>query len=286
MVTLSDVLSNAKKLLSANNVDNSDFEAVCMFEKAFGVKYRSNQYESIRNSEPDESASEAFCEMLRRRIDGEPLQYILGEWEFFGLPFYVGKGVLIPRQDTETLVELVIDKFNDRKNLNVVDLCSGSGCIGITIDKNLSCDSVSCLELSKRALSYLSRNIELNGSAAMAYEKDVLSENTASKFTELDLIVCNPPYLTKSDMENLQPEVSFEPQMALFGGDDGLDFYRDITRLWKDSLKSGGMLVFEIGIGQENDVSQILIQHGFENVRFIKDYCGVYRVVYGYKAED
>lgn len=283
MVTLADVLSNAKRLLSAHDVENSDFEAVCMLEKAFGVKYRSTQYEKIKNEQPDESASEVFCEMLRRRTEGEPLQYILGEWQFFGLPFYVGKGVLIPRQDTETLVEVVLEKLGDKKNLAVADLCAGSGCIGITLDKKLSCKSVACLELSKQAFRYLEKNISLNNSAVKAYERDVLSEMVANEFSELDLVVSNPPYLTKGDMENLQQEVSFEPQMALFGGEDGLDFYRDITRVWKYSLKPGGMLAFEIGINQETDVSSILIQHGFENVRFVKDYCGVYRVVYGFK---
>lgn len=284
MVTVFGVINSAKKLLSAHDIENSDFEVACMFEKSFGVKYRSLEYENIKNCEPQESASESFCEMLRRRIDGEPLQYILGEWEFFGLKFYVGKGVLIPRQDTETLVELVIKKFSDKKDLKVADLCSGSGCIGITIDKKLLCKDVSCIELSKEAISYLNRNILLNSSNAKVYEGDVLMESTAGEFSDLDLIVCNPPYLTKDDMRNLQQEVMFEPEIALYGGEDGLDFYRDITRIWKSSLGVGGMLAFEIGINQEVAVSQIMIEHGFENVRFIKDYCGVYRVVYGIKS--
>lgn len=283
MVTVLETLKNAKKLLSANEIENADFEAVCMFEKAYSVKYRSIVFEKIKDTEPSDVQSEALCEMLRRRIEGEPLQYILGEWEFFGLPFKVGRGVLIPRQDTETLVELVLDKLKNQDSVKAVDLCAGSGCIGITLQRHLNCCDMTCVELSNDAISYLKKNVELNNADVKILGADVLVEDTANKFCELDLITCNPPYLTKEDMQVLQTEVKFEPENALYGGDDGLDFYRGVTRLWKNSLKPGGLLVYEIGMGQETDVSQILIEHGFENVRFLKDYCGIYRVVYGIK---
>lgn len=286
MVTVFDTLKNAKKLLNANEIENADFEAVCIFEKAYGVKYRSVQYERIKDTEPSDEQSEALCEMLRKRIDGQPLQYVLGEWEFFGMPFKVGSGVLIPRQDTETLVELVLDKMKNNNSIKAVDLCAGSGCIGVALQKNLrSCD-MTCVEISKDAVKYLEQNIKLNDADVKTLNADVLKSETADAFSQLDLIVCNPPYLTKEDMQSLQTEVGFEPQTALFGGEDGLDFYREITRLWKNTLKQGGMLAYEIGMGQETDVSQILIQHGFENVRFVKDYCGIFRVVYGYKGEN
>ncbi len=283
MVTVSDVLKNGTDILSAHDIENYKFESSCIFEKAFGVKYRTPAYDRIKNSELDEAVAEQFCELIRRRIDGEPLQYILGEWEFYGLPFKVGRGVLIPRQDTETLVDFLLDYFNNRENLRFADLCSGSGCIGITLEKKLKCDKAYCVELSDKAISYLKENIRLNGSACECVKGDVLLEQTAESFENLDFIACNPPYLTAGDMKNLQTEVQFEPKSALFGGEDGLDFFRCVTRIWKNSLKAGGVLAFEIGINQEEEVSQILIQHGFQNVRFMKDYCGVFRIVYGVK---
>ncbi len=283
MVTVADVLKNGTNLLSAHDIDNYKFEASYIFEKAFGVKYRTPAYDRIKDEEPDEASAEQFCELIRRRINGEPLQYILGEWEFYGLPFKVGKGVLIPRQDTETLVDFLLEYFKNSENLRFADLCSGSGCIGITLEKKLDCDKAYCIEISDNAISYLKENIKLNGSACECVNGDVLLENTAESFKDLDFIACNPPYLTSADMNNLQTEVQFEPENALFGGDDGLDFYRGVTRIWKNSLKDGGVLAFEIGINQEDEVSQILIQHGFENVRFLKDYCGIFRIVYGVK---
>jgi release factor glutamine methyltransferase len=224
---------------------------------------------------------ETITEIVKRRSEGYPLQYLLGGWEFYGLPFKVGEGVLIPRQDTETLVDFVINKYKKTDSLTVVDLCSGSGCIGISLEKNLKCENVICVEKSEKAAEFLRENITLNGSKARLVVADVLEKSTAEKIIQADVIVCNPPYLTAEDMENLQTEVTFEPKTALYGGEDGLDFYRAVTRIWKSKLKSGGMLIYEIGMGQEDEVMGILVQQGFENVRCIKDLCGVNRCVYG-----
>lgn len=221
---------------------------------------------------------------VQRRNSGEPLQYILGEWEFYGLPFYVGEGVLIPRQDTETLVETAVRFLRERPGVSgAADLCAGSGCVGITLAK-LTGIPVKLLELSEQALGYLRRNIALNGAEELceAMHADVLSDDTAAGIPQLDLIVTNPPYLTAQDMRELQPEVTHEPETALFGGDDGLDYYRRMVPLWGAKLNPGGMLAAEIGMGQHGDVTRIFEENGLRT-GFEKDLCGVIRVIYGIK---
>ena len=221
---------------------------------------------------------------VQRRNSGEPLQYILGEWEFYGLPFYVGEGVLIPRQDTETLVETAARFLRERPGVSgAADLCAGSGCVGITLAK-LTGIPVKLLELSEQALGYLRRNIALNGAEELceAMHADVLSDDTAAGIPQLDLIVTNPPYLTAQDMRELQPEVTHEPETALFGGDDGLDYYRRMVPLWGAKLNPGGMLAAEIGMGQHGDVTRIFEKNGLR-AGFEKDLCGVIRVIYGIK---
>lgn len=281
MKTLGGLLKEYTLRLAEGGCDNPRFEAQQLIEKACGAA--STDFLTFPErpvSQEQLSAAEGF---LSRRMSGEPLQYILGEWEFYGLPFYVGEGVLIPRQDTETIAELALEFTTAHKNSGflALDLCAGSGCIGITLARRAGVP-VKLVELSKRALRYLRWNIELNGveSLCEAVCADVLSEQTAAVMPPADLIVTNPPYLTAMDMGALQTEVRFEPETALFGGEDGLDYYRRMLPLWSRSLKPGGMLAAEIGMGQERDVMRIFEECGL-NAQFRKDLCGVIRVVYG-----
>ncbi len=184
-------------------------------------------------------------ELLERRMKGEPLQYILGEWSFMGLPFYTDERALIPRQDTELLAETAIRLIEERGYVNVLDLCTGSGCVAISIAKRTNA-SVSATDVSAEALELARENAALNECEVTFFESDLFS-NLAGTF---DLITCNPPYLSQADMERLQPEVSFEPKLALFGGEDGLDFYRRIAKLYRNYLNDGGALLLEIGCTQ------------------------------------
>ncbi|NLZ45850.1 MAG: peptide chain release factor N(5)-glutamine methyltransferase [Clostridiales bacterium] len=272
-------LEAVNKLKNAN-IEDAEFDCGCLFEKAFSHDIKtfkfSNRY--TENAYKDEILG--FEKMIDMRISGEPLQYIIGEWEFYGLDFNIGKGVLIPRQDTESLVDSVINQFKD-KSISVVDICAGTGCIGLTLEHYLNVNELKFIELHENAIEYLNQNIKKHNSKGSIIQGDALENATANKVENCDIIVCNPPYLTKQDMENLQSEVRHEPVTALFGGDDGLDFYRGITRVWKNKLNDYGTLVFEIVIGQEDDVMEIMIQHGFVNVRAKKDLCGVYRIVTG-----
>ncbi len=277
MVTLNELFQSAKASLSEIGIENAYFETKELFCKTFGkepVYFDMSDY-------ADEKNRKAFESLIKRRVKGEPLQYILGEWEFYSLPIKVGKGVLIPRQDTETLVDAAIELYKNNCGITVLDLCSGSGCIGLALEKNLAVKKIVLVENSKSAVDYLKENVTLNSSKAEIVKGSVLDNAVIDRLPQADLIVSNPPYLSSSDMENLQREVEFEPKDALFGGEDGLDFYREIAGLYINKLNSGGRVFFEIGIDQGVEVSRILTDAGYKNVRIIKDMCGADRVATG-----
>lgn len=211
-----------------------------------------------------------LSDLLKRRIDGEPLQYLLGEWEFMGLPFFVSEDVLIPRQDTETVCETAIEYIRERGYRTVLDLCTGSGCIGIAIERLTGVD-VTLADVSDKALDIAKRNAVRNNVAVTILQGDLFDAVYDRKF---DLIICNPPYLTASDMNSLQREVTFEPSLALYGGEDGLTFYRRIAHDYRKHLNHGGVLVLEIGATQREAVSEL-----FRDARTKKDYGGNDRVV-------
>lgn len=216
--------------------------------------------------------------MLKERKEGRPLQYIIGKWWFYKGEFFVGEGVLIPRQDTETLVEVATELLRNKENPSVADLCAGSGCIGISIAADFPNASVTAVEKYQKAYSYLEKNIAHNGTKNVT---PVLADVTEKQFGSYDLIVSNPPYITAEDMKMLSNEVKKEPETALYGGEDGLYFYRRITELWKTSLKPNGILAFEVGINEADAVGRILARNRFKNITVRKDLCGVQRVVFG-----
>ncbi len=279
MVTFGALYHSTKKALKEAGIDNYQSEASYLIEKATGLKKHDIIIKSAEICEAIQA--EYVYNYLERRFCGEPLQYILGEWEFYGINFKIGYGVLIPRQDTEVLVDAVIQNFvgSDIECPLIADLCSGSGCIAVTLNKMLESSKLFAVEYSKKAVAYLSANISDNDSDVEIIIGDVLDLKTVSNLPLLDCIVCNPPYLTKIDMTQLQKEVSAEPEDALFGGEDGLDFYRRIPTIWGEKLNKGGFIAFEIGIGQENDVKALLENSGYENVEFMKDLRGIVRVV-------
>lgn len=277
MVTfsLNDEYRKTKALLKNNGITDYQFEAkeiICYF---FGC--------TIKDILSDKSASIAddkynnFLSAIHKRVEKYPLQYIIGEWEFYGYPFKVGDGVLIPRQDTETIIEAVKSMYFT--DISILDLCSGSGCIAITLKKELPQTSVYALEIDDKAYSFLTKNAELNNADITAIKGNVLYSETTKEFPMVDVIVSNPPYLTKEDMENLQKEVAFEPSLALAGGDDGLLFYSTITSVWKNKLKENGYIFYEIGLGQQEDVKDILLENGFNDINYYKDLNGIIRVV-------
>lgn len=224
----------------------------------------------------DEICKRAF-RMAERRLNNEPLQYILGKWEFYSNEFFVGDGVLIPRPETELLVDIAIDELIDKENPVCFDLCSGSGCIGISVAKAVNNSTVYMLEKSEKAFEYITKNIAHNSVPFCNAEKGDLFDGCKWN-TKADIILSNPPYICSDVIPSLQPEVLKEPLMALDGGKDGLMFYRAIAQLWLDSLKTGGTLAVETGEEQGEDVSKIFAPY-FSKVQVIKDYSGLDRVV-------
>ena len=266
-MTKQELIVKFTKTLSEAGFESARFEATQIVEFLVG--------DGGVTAEIEQKASE----LVNRRLNREPLQYILGEWEFYGLPFCVGKGVLIPRPDTETVVETAINLLKGKQNPTVFDLCAGSGCIGITL-AHYTDANVKLFEKSVDALQYIFKNIKLNGVEPQVYECDVLGEPPLKDTA--DLIISNPPYIKADVLETLEPEVKCEPRMALDGGEDGLIFYRHIAKCWKKSLNKGGWLLFEIGFDQAEDVTKIMQDEGFSDVQVIKDLGKNNRVVLGH----
>jgi len=264
-------------------IEDTRFDVRCIMEQVTGKSLERLFMMGI--SSEDENP---IRNMTQRRAFREPLQYILGEWEFYGMRMFVGKGVLIPRPDTETLVDNVLTWCKHREVSHIIDLCTGSGCIALALKKHLPDVKVSAVEFSEHALSYAKKNARYHRLEIDFLHADVLDELTKSSFLEnpVDIIVSNPPYLDGADMASLQTEVKHEPALALAGGADGLRFYRAITNLWKNALKSGGLLAYEIGETQAHSVSEIMKSHAFRNVQTVKDLAGNDRVVMGEKSSD
>lgn len=278
MVSAYDAFLRLKKELSAAS-DTAEFELYELFSAFAGIPR-----ESLLRQQGELSPEtlERIESAVKQRCGGYPLQYLLGEWDFYGRTFRVGEGVLIPRADTETLVEAALAWADGRRGLRILDLCSGSGCIAITLANECPDSTVYALEKSPEALEYLRENAARSRVPLQILEEDALAPQVMPE--ELDLIVSNPPYLTGEDMRSLQPEVAYEPKIALSGGEDGLDFYRKLIPLWGKTLKIGGFFGFEIGIHQEEAVREIFLKNNCSDVCFHRDICGIIRVVSGRKA--
>ena len=281
------------KLENAGKEDSA-FDTKCIFEDIMGMG--TLELAMHRDEEADPAKSKKALELAEKRAEGYPLQYLLGKWEFYGLDFRVGEGVLIPRPDTEVLVETVLAHFAQKKQYDpeIIDLCSGSGCIAVSLKKSMPKAQVIAVELSSDVMPYLVDNIRNNGGDIKILKGDVMDGRLLDNFRDsesegdhrqLDCIVSNPPYLTAEEMAELQTEVTHEPALALDGGTDGLKFYRVISCLWREILKEGGLLAFEIGYRQGEAVAEMLRKSGYSDVKVIKDLGGNDRVVTGIKTE-
>ncbi len=277
---LKEIRKNTAKLLSENGIEASAFETDVILQTVLGF----DKTTLIMKLETELSTDtvEEISIIAQKRVDGYPLQYIVGSWGFYGRDFAVGEGVLIPRADTETVIDVAKTLFDKNSKIKVIDLCSGSGCIAITLEKELNA-KVYALEKSETAYEYLVKNIELNKSTVTPMLCDVLDEEPIKGFAEVDLIVSNPPYIKTSEISALSKEVSYEPVMALDGEEDGLKFYRKITRTWKKTLKNDGYLIFEIGNTQADEVQKILEDNAFCEVTIVYDLAKNPRVVYARK---
>lgn len=247
-----------------------------------------------RDQKIDRVAVDKFLSLVKKRSEGYPLQYILKKQEFMGLDFYIEEGVLIPRPDTEILVEAVIDivktgYFKERNRINIVDIGTGSGVITLSLAYYIKNSFVYSIDISEKALTVaidncrrfrLQDKVKFVKGSLLNPLKEFNLENS------IDIIVSNPPYIPSNEIQLLQSEVSkYEPRTALDGGMDGLDFYRNIIIQSKDYLVSGGLIAFEIGYNQGNQVKGLLNDRGyFKDIKIIKDLSGHDRVVVAYKG--
>lgn len=274
-LTIFTAYNNAKKELKEAGIDAFGFEARQIIRHITGYDNSAIMAKYAEQLTPFQQTM--YNDVLRRRKERYPLQYILGEWSFYGMDFYVGEGVLVPRADTETLVDYGLEFLKGKGNAEVLDLCSGSGCIAVAVAKN--CEAkVDAVEKYDTAYGYLEKNIERNKAQVTAIKEDVYTFNPTKKY---DLILSNPPYISADEMEIIDEETSHEPDTALYGGEDGLTFYRFIAKEYKKHLKSGGALGFEVGFKQSEAVKAILSEQGYKNIGTKTDIDGIQRVVFG-----
>ena len=271
--TYHELYRAAREMLLPVDGDNADFTARQIVAAATGrtvAQLLADYTLSVFQSDIDR-----VNQMVRRHYKGEPLAYILGQWDFHGMTLHVTPDVLIPRDDTEAVCALAIreTKLIDKVGPRVLDLCAGSGCIGLAIAREVSDARVTLGEISPDAIRVARRNIRDNhlSGRVSCFQVDV-REKPLKFFGKYDVIVSNPPYVTAAEMETLDRSVrDYEPALALYGGEDGLDFYRAILENFTSVLNPGGAMCLEFGMGQEQGVCELLMEHGYLLDRIVRD---------------
>ncbi len=279
-MTIFEAYNSTKKKLEAVGIKDYVFEAKQIIMHITGFK--AAQILTDYNKQLTEFQENNLTAIIHQREVHYPLQYIFGTWDFYGRPFKVGVGVLIPRADTEIVVEQALEILESTESPKVLDLCAGSGCIGVTLSlEKDNCDVV-MLEKYDEALRYLRENITLNSSTATALKGDIF-QSPSFENESFDLIVSNPPYIPEDEMKYCSPEVKFEPETALLAEDDGIEFYKAIIKNYTPCLKEGGSFCFEVGFRQADKVSELLRLNGFKNIKIKNDLNGIGRAVSGTK---
>ncbi len=293
-MTLENCLRQGINTLQSNNVSDADFDAFALLEYVTGVS--KSDFFFKKSDETSDSCYERYIELIERRSKRVPLQHITNRQNFFGYDFYVDSNVLIPRQDTEVLIEKILEVIEANFNveissdISILDMCTGSGCIAITIYKELikrgfNID-VTAVDLSKDALAVTEKNVEnVVGIKALNNTFHIIESDMFSNINNnrsYDIIVSNPPYIPTRDIEKLEPEVrDYDPIMALDGDTDGLRFYRRIIEESSNYLNNNGFIAFEIGYNQGDDVKSLLEEKGYKDIHIYKDLGGLDRVIIG-----
>lgn len=267
-----------KKKLKQYDIESYAIDATLLLMKAMSftkVQIYTNNHVILTQKQQKE-----YLYDLEQRIQGKPIQYITGVCEFMGLPFTVQEGVLIPRADTEILVETVLQYHEKEHFQNAIDICTGTGCIAVSLAKYTDI-SMYGVDISERALQIAKKNAQYHAVSVTWFQSD-LFQNVPMSLAHFDCIVSNPPYIATKEIQTLMNSVKcFEPHLALDGGEYGTDFYKKITQQSKQYLKKGAFLFFEIGYQQAEAVCSILNQNGFDNIVVRKDLAGLDRVVLG-----
>jgi len=280
--TYNNLYLDARRQLKAAGIPNPQLEAREIVCYAAG-KGREEFFRDLPLYAADQT-EERVKELTARRLAGEPVAYIIGEWEFYGLTLDVSPEVLIPRMDTEVLAEeAILAARAAGEGCRVLDLCAGSGCVGLAVAANVPECRVVLADLSEGALRVCRQNIRRCNlsSRVISVTADAMLPPLPNLW-DFDVIACNPPYIPSEEIPTLDGSVKdYEPHLALDGGADGLDFYRAVCSKWKGALRLGGKLLFEVGMGQAGAVEEILVSNGFESIHSTQDTQGIWRVVSG-----
>ena len=282
MLTVLESLELSSQFLEKKGIESARMNAELLLAHILECQ-RLDLY--LRFNQPlNKIETDTYREYITRRGNFEPYQYIVGNVEFYGLKFFVDKNVLIPRQETEILIETVLEKYPKNDELKILDIGTGSGNIPISLAINLPESKVISIDVSHDAIKIAEQNRELHDlkSRVGFIQSDILTDSLEKYNSTFDIIVSNPPYVKKEEFETLQNEISeFEPEIAVTDFDDGLKFYKEISSKSNTLLKENGMLFFEVGKGQAVDVKEIMIENGFKNVEIQKDLSEIDRVVFG-----
>ncbi len=281
-MTWKDSLAHVEQTLIEAGVEDARANAEYLAAHVLSLKSRSD-LRSMLGHELSDSQVDAFDHLIARRVNREPLQYILGEWEFFGLPIEVGPEALIPRPETEILVEWALSEAAKMaSNISILDIGTGTGCIALAIAKHLPSASVLGIDVSSNAVGLAKKNAELLRISNVSFLRgDILSNDWLNSIPgKYGLIVSNPPYISQTEFVNLEPELNrYEPRIALTDDSDGLTFYKRIAELAPNLLTKDGWLLVEIGFGASEAVERILRSSGFEIIRIVNDLAGIPRVI-------
>lgn len=290
MDSLEALLKEGTKVLEDAGIEEAGLDAWLLLEYTTG---RNRAYYFAHKEETvEKEAAETFRELIGKRGKRIPLQHLTHQAFFMGYEFYVNEHVLIPRQDTETLAEEALKALKDREDPEILDMCTGSGCILLSLLMEKKDATGTGVDLSREALLVAERNAESLGVSDRAsflrsnlFSDEYFCKKDDKKSREYDILISNPPYIRTSDIEELMDEVKLhDPRMALDGFEDGLYFYREITARAQEFLKPGGWLMYEIGCDQGEDVKELLLKEGFGNTEIRQDLCGRDRVVLGQKS--
>lgn len=279
-MTIFEAYNSTKKKLEAAGIEDYVFEAKQIIKHITGLS--APQILTNYNNKLSQYQENNLIALIHQREVRYPLQYIFGEWDFYGRSYSVGPGVLVPRADTETVIDECLEFLKEKEEPQILDLCTGSGCIGITLALEKKDSHVVMVEKYDEAIRYAEINAERNNAENTEIIKGDIFE-TAGGNKKYSLIVSNPPYIPQTEMDIISPETKFEPQTALLAEDGGMEFYKAIINNYKDCLVEGGMLCFEVGINEYQNVSQLLLKAGFKDIKVKKDFGGIERAVSGVK---
>ncbi len=278
-ITINELYMEIRKKFRAADISMAELEAREL--TAFVTKTDKRMTANWAYCYLDDNTVEKARQLTERRLNHEPLAYILGEWDFYGYTFMVNKNVLIPRSDTEPLCQLAIEDAKTLENPKVIDICCGSGCIGLALAAEVHNARVVAVDISEDALSVArenARRLEVTNRYSTSMGNAL--EKPDEHLGKFDIMLCNPPYITSDEMKELDKSVfDYEPHLALFGGTDGLDFYRNIAKNWVKMMNDGGRMYFECGYKQANDVAEIFKNLGMTDIFLAEDLSGVQRIV-------